>query len=83
MDMETQSASMERIAKDGPFIRGSEEWIEREYARAAMGAVCVNAREIPIGQAYGEPKAHLQQVDIPESMREKVREELRERGVIP
>jgi hypothetical protein len=73
----------ETIARQGPFLRGSEDWINREYARVALGAVCVNIREIPIGQAHGEKNARLQQVEIDPELRERVRAELRDRGVIP
>lgn len=67
------------IAKTGPFLRGSDEWIQREHARSLTGAACVNMHEIPRGQAHDEPNAHRQQAEIPAALRLKVREELRGR----
>ena len=30
------------IAGDGPFLRGSEEWNKREFARRAIGCHCIS-----------------------------------------
>ena len=59
----TATAYQDTLTRQGPYIRGSEEWRARENARAAKGCACINHDPIPQGQARGELNAYRQQVN--------------------